>query len=115
MCLFSAIDTSPAIRGSHFRIAHFDRDGRTLRNTYFAAATMGARPLQDNAAPCAGPLSTADYSYPYERRSSFSQATVKISFVVNKLYTRNQGQYLPFIYYYTKLNGRAPSEADKRA
>jgi hypothetical protein len=64
MCLFSAIDTSPAIRGSHFRIAHFDRDGRTLRNTYFAAATMGAPPLQDNAAPCAEPLSTADYSYP---------------------------------------------------
>src|SRR6266852_3519694 len=46
----------------------------------------------------------------YERRSSFSQATVKISFVVSKLYTRKQGQYLAFIYYYTKLNGRAPSE-----
>jgi len=51
----------------------------------------------------------------YERRSSFSQATVKISFVVSKLYTRKQGQYLAFIYYYTKLNGRAPSEADMRA
>src|SRR6266851_9538850 len=50
-----------------------------------------------------------------KRRSSFSQATVKISFVVNKLYTRKQGQYLAFIYYYTKLNGRAPSEADMRA
>src|SRR5713226_8006610 len=61
MCLFSAIDTSPTIRGS-----------------------------------------------------SFSQATVKIFFVVNKLYTRKQGQYLAFIYYYTKLNGRAPSEADMR-
>ncbi len=27
-------------------------------------------------------------------------------------YTIKQGQYLAFIYYYTKLNGRAPSEAD---
>jgi len=25
---------------------------------------MGAPPVQDNAAPCAEPLSTADYSYP---------------------------------------------------
>ena len=28
------------------------------------------------------------------------------------LYTDAQGQYLSFIYYYTKLNGCAPSEAD---
>lgn len=27
-------------------------------------------------------------------------------------FTRKQGQYLAFIYYYTKVNGRAPSEAD---
>ena len=27
-------------------------------------------------------------------------------------YTDKQGQYLAFIYYYTKLHGRAPSEAD---
>lgn len=27
-------------------------------------------------------------------------------------FTEKQGQYLAFIYYYTKLNGRAPSEAD---
>lgn len=27
-------------------------------------------------------------------------------------YTPRQGQYLAFIFYYTKLNGRAPSEAD---
>ena len=27
-------------------------------------------------------------------------------------YTHKQGQYLAFIYYYTKLNGRPPSEAD---
>jgi Mn-dependent DtxR family transcriptional regulator len=29
-----------------------------------------------------------------------------------KKYTHKQGQYLAFIYYYTKVNGRAPSEAD---
>jgi len=27
-------------------------------------------------------------------------------------FTRKQGQYLAFIYYYTKLHGRAPAEAD---
>jgi repressor LexA len=27
-------------------------------------------------------------------------------------YTDRQGQYLAFIYYYTKLNGRPPAEAD---
>lgn len=27
-------------------------------------------------------------------------------------YTYKQGQYLAFIYYYTKLNRRAPAEAD---
>jgi Mn-dependent DtxR family transcriptional regulator len=31
---------------------------------------------------------------------------------VKKLYTHKQGQYLAFIYYYTKVNGRAPSEVD---
>jgi len=29
-----------------------------------------------------------------------------------KAYTRLQGQYLAFIYYYTKLNGRPPAEQD---
>jgi repressor LexA len=28
------------------------------------------------------------------------------------VYTEKQGQYLAFIYYYTKLNGRAPAQAD---
>ena len=27
-------------------------------------------------------------------------------------YTRRQGQFLAFIYYYTKLNGQPPAEAD---
>ncbi len=27
-------------------------------------------------------------------------------------YTARQGQYMAFIYYYTKLNGRPPAEAD---
>ncbi len=30
-------------------------------------------------------------------------------------YTDKQGQYLAFIYYYSKLHGRAPSEADIQA
>lgn len=27
-------------------------------------------------------------------------------------FTKRQGQYLAFIFYYTKVNGRAPAEAD---
>ena len=30
----------------------------------------------------------------------------------NNRYTRKQGQYLAFIYYYTKLNGRPPAQSD---
>ena len=30
-------------------------------------------------------------------------------------YTAKQGQYLAFIYYYTKIHGRAPSEADMQS
>jgi hypothetical protein len=117
MCLFSAIDTSPAIRGSHFRIAHFDRDGRALRDSLLRHGHHGRATFAEQC----GALRRASVdrrlflSTCTKRRSSFSQATVKISFVVNKLYTRKQGQYLAFIYYYTKLNGRAPSEADMQA
>ena len=31
---------------------------------------------------------------------------------MKKRFTDKQGQYLAFIYYYTKLNGRPPAEAD---
>ncbi|MHC1764554.1 MAG: LexA family protein [Verrucomicrobiia bacterium] len=31
---------------------------------------------------------------------------------VERDYTRTQGQYLAFIYYYTKIHGIAPAEAD---
>ena len=32
--------------------------------------------------------------------------------MTRQTYTAKQGQYLAFIYYYTKLNGRAPAETD---
>jgi repressor LexA len=32
--------------------------------------------------------------------------------MTEKPYTDKQGQYLAFIYYYTKINARAPAEAD---
>jgi repressor LexA len=32
--------------------------------------------------------------------------------VTQDAYTDKQGQYLSFIYYYTKIHGRSPSEAD---
>ncbi len=31
---------------------------------------------------------------------------------MKKAYTDKQGQYLAFIYYYTRIHGRAPSEAE---
>jgi Mn-dependent DtxR family transcriptional regulator len=32
--------------------------------------------------------------------------------MIKKPYTDKQGQYLAFIFYYTKIHGRAPAEAD---
>jgi Mn-dependent DtxR family transcriptional regulator len=32
--------------------------------------------------------------------------------IMNRRYTNKQGQYLAFIYYYSKINSQAPSEAD---
>ncbi len=31
---------------------------------------------------------------------------------MKKLYTEKQGQYLAYIYYYSKIHGRAPAEAE---
>jgi repressor LexA len=42
-------------------------------------------------------------------RRGIGDATIA---TVKKDYTDKQGQYLAFIYYYTKLNGRPPAEAD---
>ena len=36
-----------------------------------------------------------------------------LSILINKkIYTEKQGQYLAFIYYYTKINGVPPAQAD---
>jgi Mn-dependent DtxR family transcriptional regulator len=37
--------------------------------------------------------------------------TLTVDFMKSR-YTRQQGQYLAFIFYYTKIHGRAPAEAD---
>jgi hypothetical protein len=43
---------------------------------------------------------------------SFSKSRSKQVQEMAPQYTHKQGQYLAFIYYYTKLNGRSPAEAD---
>jgi DNA-binding MarR family transcriptional regulator len=43
---------------------------------------------------------------------SFPKTSSKIVEKPKSRYTPKQGQYLAFIYYYTKLNGRPPAEAD---
>ena len=43
------------------------------------------------------------------------RSTTLCSHLLNEMktrYTKKQGQYLAFIYYYTKIHGRAPAEAD---
>ncbi len=40
------------------------------------------------------------------------KATKGLAVQINKRFTPKQGRYLAFIYYYTKLNGRPPAEAD---
>ena len=42
-------------------------------------------------------------------RVSTSEYTSSVS---TKSFTHKQGQYLAFIYYYIKINGRSPAEAD---
>ena len=32
--------------------------------------------------------------------------------IIENLFTEKQGQYLAFIYYYTKINGQPPAEVD---
>ena len=46
-----------------------------------------------------------------ELREAYREAYNVLS-VLKKAYTYKQGQYLAFIYHYTKVNGRAPAEAD---
>jgi Mn-dependent DtxR family transcriptional regulator len=43
---------------------------------------------------------------------SFSSCVGYTSFVPTKLFTHKQGRYLAFIYYYSKINGRPPTEAE---
>jgi DNA-binding MarR family transcriptional regulator len=43
---------------------------------------------------------------------SFPNAVSRKARESRNQYTPKQGQYLAFIYYYTKLNGRPPAEAD---
>lgn len=43
---------------------------------------------------------------------SFPDAPFRLAQKLRQRYTRKQGQYLAFIYYYTKLNGYPPAEAD---
>jgi hypothetical protein len=62
----------------------------------------------------AGPHATS--VAPNRRRSgAVNHAESKaatIFFEMKPRFTERQGQYLAFIYYYTKLNGRPPAEAD---
>ena len=49
---------------------------------------------------------------PAERTTSAWLVTKYTSLVSTKSFTDKQGQYLAFIYYYSKVNGRPPAEAD---
>src|SRR5438105_8646198 len=46
------------------------------------------------------------------KRSLIPQASPTMASTMETRFTDKQGQYLCFIYYYTKLNGRAPAEED---
>ena len=45
-------------------------------------------------------------------QSCFRKPSPTIAGKMKTRFTDKQGQYLSFIYYYTKINGRAPAEAD---
>ncbi len=40
------------------------------------------------------------------------EASSRPTHPMKRRYTQKQGQYLAFIYYYTKIHGRPPAEAD---
>ena len=42
------------------------------------------------------------------------EARLGVGVATTKAYTHKQGQYLAFIYYYSKIHGCAPSEAELR-
>jgi putative addiction module component (TIGR02574 family) len=48
----------------------------------------------------------------YEAEAAESHDSAECAAAERKPYTHTQGQYLAFIYTYTKLNGRPPAEAD---
>ena len=50
--------------------------------------------------------------YNFESTISFPHTPSRMVQKPRPGYTRKQGQYLAFIHYYTKLNGRPPAEAD---
>jgi repressor LexA len=41
-----------------------------------------------------------------------TQESIPNSLKINESFTEKQGQYLTFIYYYTKINGQSPAETD---
>jgi hypothetical protein len=45
------------------------------------------------------------------KRAVLSSPTDAVKLLMPE-YTHKQGQYLAFIYYYTKINGRPPAETD---
>ena len=42
----------------------------------------------------------------------FCAITIQYQLAMEQRYTQRQGQYLAFIYYYTRIHRRAPSEAE---
>ena len=48
----------------------------------------------------------------WERCGVLLTVAYNLTMATSKTYSGKQGQYLAFIYYYTKVNGRAPAEAD---
>jgi len=64
--------------------------------------------------PEAGPEHVAG-ELEQKRRTQSLQALLKCRYTLSvptKPFTQKQGQYLAFIYYYSKVNGRPPAEAD---
>jgi repressor LexA len=49
-----------------------------------------------------------------EQRAELAASQPAPAIVGVRPFTVKQGQYLAFIYYYTKIHGRAPAEADLR-
>jgi hypothetical protein len=82
--------------------------GHRLRNRFGFMSRMRCSTISTNCSPVSGNLHRR---VPLEEWPEFRLVAW---WTMKKTYTDKQGQYLAFIYYYSKIHGCSPSEAEMK-